>query len=832
MTATPTAVQAEAESPGLDRSGAKFQRRRQATRRTVLLFVVLLAVVILLSVFVGSRMISPLILFDPSIPEYSIYAARISRTAVGLMVGASLALAGALLQGLTRNPLADPGILGINAGASFAMILAIAFVGISSLRGYLWFALVGTAVTMILVHVVAAIGKGGATPAKLVLAGAAVAAGLSSWSNAVLLHNPRVLDVFRSWQVGTIGGRGWDVFMICLPFFLVGGTLGIAGGPVLNTLALGDDMAKGLGRHTTRDRIMVGVAIVLLAGMATALAGPISFVGLVVPHAVRAMVGGDNTKVLPLSAGFGAILVTFADTVGRVIFPPTEVQVGIMTALIGIPAFVWFLRHGKMSGLYSSKRLRAKGARPLAGATPDFSTPESRLAYHREWHGARHGWAHYLSPGQRAAAKQRHHDWLAALTPGEREAFLAGRPPFDRPRGGWRAPHEHDADGRVRPPGRRGGWRSGRGRRTEFHGFSVQPLDDVPAPTTVDIDELIGDIKPLRAKVKAARRIPYRHLGIMVAALGAATVALFFVRCLLGDFTISFPDFFAILGGEQIRGATFILMQSKLPRAILAILVGVAFGTAGATFQQVLRNPLASPDILGISTGASTAAVFGITVLHWSGMSLNIMGLIGAIVVALFIRVAAGSDNPFRLVLVGVVVASALVAFIQYLFNRASNNDAQLALRWFTGSLNRVDWPTILILAILLAILIPITATASRAQKVVELGSDAATALGIGPRRTDLMLLLAVLLTAFGVAAAGPVLFVAFVSGPIARALNQGRSTLLGAALVGGIIVLAADFVAAYAIPNINLPVGVVTGAFGAPFMLWLLARRTGRKNA
>jgi hypothetical protein len=182
-------------------------------------------------------------------------------------------------------------------------------------------------------------------------------------------------------------------------------------------------------------------------------------------------------------------------------------------------------------------------------------------------------------------------------------------------------------------------------------------------------------------------------------------------------------------------------------------------------------------------------------------------------------------------VLVGVTVAACLVAVIQYLFTRANNHDAQLALRWLTGSLNAADWPTIGVLALFLACLLPLAGVANRAQRIVELGHDTSIGLGMARRTTDVLLLLGVLLTALSVAAAGPVLFVAFVSGPIARALNRGRGTILGGALVGSAVVLGADYIAAYAIPNVNLPVGVVTGAFGAPFMLWLIARGKGGRR-
>ncbi len=302
---------------------------------------------------------------------------------------------------------------------------------------------------------------------------------------------------------------------------------------------------------------------------------------------------------------------------------------------------------------------------------------------------------------------------------------------------------------------------------------------------------------------------------------------------LLGDFTYTIPDFFRILFGADLPGATYILMESKLPRAVLAVLVGTCFGLGGAIFQTTLRNPLASPDIIGVSAGASASAVVAIVVLDLQGLSVSAAAVLGALGVALLARAVAGADTGFRLVLVGVGLAAALQSVIQYVFTRADEYDAHLVLRWLTGSVSGADWPTIRVLCVVLLVLLPVAAGLARSLRVTELGEDAAAGLGVPRRRSEVMLLLAVVLTAVGVAAAGPIAFVAFLAGPIARALNGGRTTLAGAALVGATIVVAADYVADYLLVDINFPVGVVTGALGAPFLLWLLASgRTGRRAA
>ena len=344
--------------------------------------------------------------------------------------------------------------------------------------------------------------------------------------------------------------------------------------------------------------------------------------------------------------------------------------------------------------------------------------------------------------------------------------------------------------------------------------------------TQVESRILAGRIEDFGG-LRAARCRPRRRLALVLAGLAGVLAASFVARVLLGDFTITVPDFFRILGGEQIPGATFILMQDKLPRAVLGVLVGTALGAAGAVFQSTLRNPLASPDLLGVTLGASASAVFGIVVLDLTGSGLSVAAVVGAVAVAAVVRLAAGTDAPHRLVLYGVAATAAMTAVVQYLFTRADEFDAVLVLHWLTGSLDEATWSAIRTLATCLAVALPALAAAARSARVLELGSDAATGLGVPRRRRDLLLGLAVLLTALAVAAAGPVAFVAFVAGPVSRALNGGRTTLVGAALVGAVVMVAGDYVAAYAVPDVGFPVGVVTGALGAPFLLWLLA--TGR---
>lgn len=266
---------------------------------------------------------------------------RIPRTLLALLVGAALAMAGVMLQGVTRNPLADPYILGINSGAALLVVIGIAFFAVHSMQGYIWFALSGAALAAAFVYLVGSLGRGGPTPLKLALAGAITTAAMTSVTTAILLPRIDVMNVYRFWAVGGVGRAEYADILTVLPFLVVGAALCVLTARSLNLLGLGDDTAAGLGVPVVRTRVAAAGAGVLLAGAATALAGPIGFVGLVVPHLVRLVVGSDHRWLLPVSAFAGAALLTLADVVGRVVARPQEIEVGIITALIGGPVFIW-----------------------------------------------------------------------------------------------------------------------------------------------------------------------------------------------------------------------------------------------------------------------------------------------------------------------------------------------------------------------------------------------------------------------------------------------------------------------------------------------------------
>jgi iron complex transport system permease protein len=316
-----------------------------------------LTVVVLLSLAVGSKQISfgtvvsAFISFDGSTDHLVVRELRLPRTLVGVLVGAALGVAGALMQAITRNPLADPGLLGVNAGAALAVVIGIAAFGMGSLSAYVWLAFLGAMITALVVYALGSLGRGGATPVRLALAGAALSALLGSLTSAVVLLDRQTLDQFRFWAVGSLAGRDEAVLVQVVPFIVVGLVVGLACARPLNALGLGEETARALGTRVGWTRAATALSVTLLCGAATAACGPVGFIGLVVPLAARAVTGPDQRWLLPYSALLGPIVLLGSDIVGRVIARPSEVQVGIMTAALGGPAFVALVRRVRMAQL-------------------------------------------------------------------------------------------------------------------------------------------------------------------------------------------------------------------------------------------------------------------------------------------------------------------------------------------------------------------------------------------------------------------------------------------------------------------------------------------------
>jgi iron complex transport system permease protein len=318
----------------------------------------LLLVVCFFSITMGSREItletiwSAFTDFDPSsASETVVREMRVPRTLIGLAAGAALGLSGAILQGVTRNPLADPGIMGINAGAAAAIVVGIMILGTQQLSTYIWLSFLGAALATVIVYGIASMGREGATPVKLALAGAAVTAGLTSVTAGVVMTHVEALDQLRFWQVGSLAGRYMPIFWQTLPFIAVGTAMALLLGRSLNGLALGEDVATALGQRVRITRVLMFVTVVLLCGAATAACGPIAFVGLVVPHLARFLCGPDYRWILPYSLVLTPALLLLADIASRVVVSPGELQVGVLVGVIGAPAFVLLVRYGNLREL-------------------------------------------------------------------------------------------------------------------------------------------------------------------------------------------------------------------------------------------------------------------------------------------------------------------------------------------------------------------------------------------------------------------------------------------------------------------------------------------------
>ncbi|MFT4219522.1 MAG: iron chelate uptake ABC transporter family permease subunit [Microbacterium sp.] len=333
-------------------------------------------------------------------------------------------------------------------------------------------------------------------------------------------------------------------------------------------------------------------------------------------------------------------------------------------------------------------------------------------------------------------------------------------------------------------------------------------------------------------RVGAGRRRRARRRAIALVAMCALLVALMATMLMLGNTIYPVSDVVAVLAGHDVAGASFTVGKLRLPRALTGALAGIAFGIAGSTFQSMLRNPLASPDVIGIASGASAAAILSLVVLHWSGTATMLASLGAGIATAVVIYVAArgGESTGGRLILIGIGVGAMLDAVVAYLLLGAAEWDLAVAARWMTGSLNGSRMDDIPPLAISIAILLPLVLHLVRDLRALELGDSAATALGVRVDRSRLLLVVAaVALACFATATTGPIAFVAFLAGPIAaRIVGPGSSLAIPAALMGGCLVLAADLLGQFAFDT-KFPVGVITGILGAPYLLYLLIRTSRR---
>ncbi|WP_231735118.1 FecCD family ABC transporter permease [Microbacterium hominis] len=356
--ATPAGADAPTHHAGRRRDRAGSPRRTARRVAGVVVAGGILALTVVASLAIGNRPIDPatvlaaLTAYDDDDPMHLlVQQLRVPRTLLGIAVGAALAVCGALIQAFTRNPLADPGILGVNAGASFAVTFAVAVLGITAPGGFVPFALLGALVLTVLVSLLGSFGPSGATPMKLTLAGVALGAAFTGFTTAIVLQNRTSFDVMRFWGVGAIGGHAIEELVWAAPLIAAGLAIAVLCARSLNAMALGDDLAQSLGARVRTTRILVIVAVTLLAGTSVAAAGPIAFVGIMIPHVVRWFTGPDQRWVLAYSVLVGPTFLLLADILGRLVLPNGEVRVGIVTGLLGAPVLVALVRRRRVSGL-------------------------------------------------------------------------------------------------------------------------------------------------------------------------------------------------------------------------------------------------------------------------------------------------------------------------------------------------------------------------------------------------------------------------------------------------------------------------------------------------
>lgn len=335
------------------------------------------------------------------------------------------------------------------------------------------------------------------------------------------------------------------------------------------------------------------------------------------------------------------------------------------------------------------------------------------------------------------------------------------------------------------------------------------------------------------ATLIAGRRSRVRRRALLTGGLAAAVLVAFLASLMVGNTFYGLDKVIRVILGETVPGASFTVGDLRLPRASLGLVTGLCFGVAGVTFQTMLRNPLASPDIIGISSGASAAAVIGLIVFSLSETAVSLLALLAALLTAGTIYLLANRRGfaGTRLILIGIGVAAMLDSLVSYVLSRAASWDLQMAMQWLTGSLNGATWSGVLPVAIACVVLVPVLLLHERHLGVLRMGDDSAASLGVRVQRTRIVLIVgAVALLAFATAASGPIAFVAFMAGPIAaRIVGPGASLTLPSGLIGALLVLVADLVGQFAFDN-RYPVGVITGVLGAPYLVYLLIRsnRTG----
>ena len=332
-------------------------KQNNKIKTITLIGILLLFISVILSITYGAKSVGLSDVIDAllgrNLEDYNVNVvqARLPRTLFGIIAGASLSISGVLMQSITRNPIADPSILGVNTGASLFIVFGISFLNIQSKPSYIGLAFVGALLTSIFVYRLASLGYSGATPIKLAISGAAISTALSSLISIIVMPDSSVMTSFRFWQIGSIGGTSTDDILLLLPFTVLAIVVSFLLSDNLDTMLLSEETAIALGLNIGRTRILAALCGVLLCACTTALAGPISFIGLMIPHLIRSSIGSSHKPLIILSGIYGGAILIISDVLGRILGAPGELESGIMTALIGAPVFIYIIRKAKLQSL-------------------------------------------------------------------------------------------------------------------------------------------------------------------------------------------------------------------------------------------------------------------------------------------------------------------------------------------------------------------------------------------------------------------------------------------------------------------------------------------------
>lgn len=695
---------------------------------------------------------------------------RLPRTLTAVLVGTALGVAGCLLQAVTRNPLAETGLLGVNAGASLGVVAGIALLGFDSGYAYLVCAFVGAVVASALVLLIA--GRGGGSPMRLVLAGSALGATFGGLTSVVVVNSAETYDRFRFWVLGSLAGvEGYGELARLAPVLGVGLLVAALVVRPLSALALGDDLARGLGHRPSVIRTVVAVAVTLLTAAAVALAGPISFLGLLAGFVARSLAGPRLAVRLVLAGLVGAGVLTTADVAARVVSRPFEAPVSVIVALIGAPVLI---------GIVRSKQLATMGM-------TDPATEEAG------------------GGGRRLGGTVR-----ALVSRAVRFGRAGGA---DRPRGAG-DPESPDHPGSSASPA-----------SPAQHGRPKSPIRPLRPLRPERTDGLMA-LRTGPISFLVARRPAFAALGL--AALLACAVVL---SAYAGQSDMGISRTFHAVLGQGDRFDVLLVQKFRLGRIVAGLVAGAALGLAGCLTQTLARNRLATPELLGVNDGATAAVLLSATLSASGSFGAWWAGPLGALVAVIVVTAVSGGvgQRGYRVLVVGLAMSALASAVTQVVLSRRSLNSASSLYVWTSGSLNGRGYSVAVPVLIGLAVLIPVALAVARHLAVLRFDDDTAASLGSAPARTRVVcLLLAVALAGLAVGVCGPVGFVALASPVIAsRLAGPLRVPLIGSMLTGAVLVVAADTLGRIAFSGSELPVGIVTTVLGGPFLLWVLLGRS-----